>query len=277
VLQDSAGALGDLVVSVPPVSRSRETARRIACQVGPLRPGRRKGHKGWVAFYAKFITAGDLCFDIGANVGKRVAAFHALGADVVAVEPQDSCLSELVRLYGWSSRIAILPVGLADREGTQTLRLASFDQISSMSDEWLDAVRSTGRFGAESWPGRREIRVTTLDKLIEAFGVPRFCKIDVEGFELNVLHGLSVAVSALSFEFTPECMSIARCCIDYLSQLAEYEYNYSIGESMRFVLPTWVQRDGIERALSAIPGAPPLFGDVYARRQAMGDSREDAW
>jgi FkbM family methyltransferase len=273
---DNAHALGDLAVSAPVASRSREMARRIACHVGPLRLGRRKGHQDRIAFYAQFITAGDLCFDVGANVGNRIAAFHALGAQVVAVEPQDSCLSELARRYGWSSRIAILPVGLADREGTQTLRIASFDQISSMSAEWLDAVRSTGRFGAESWPSDRQVRVTTLDKLIDAFGLPRFCKIDVEGFELKVLQGLSVAVPALSFEFTPECIGIARGCIERLSQLAEYEYNYSIGESMRFALPAWVGPDGIGRMLSAFPGVPPLFGDVYGRRRGTGGGRDSA-
>lgn len=274
VLRDNIHTLGDLAFSVRPTSRSREITRRIAYRVGPLRPDRRKELRSRIAFYAQFITTDDLCFDVGANIGNRVAAFHALGAEVVAVEPQVTCVAELARRYGWSSRVAILPVGLADKEGTQTLRIASFDQISSMSDEWLDAVRSTRRFGAESWSSERETRVTTLDRLVKAFGVPHFCKIDVEGFELKVLQGLSVAVPALSFEFTPECIGMARGCVEHLSTLARYEYNYSIGESMRLALPTWVGHDEIGWMLSALPGVPPLFGDVYARRREAGDSPE---
>ena len=44
--------------------------------------------------------------------------------------------------------------------------------------------------------------VTTLDKLIEQYEVPSFIKIDVEGYELEVLKGLTRLVPALSFEFT---------------------------------------------------------------------------
>ena len=44
--------------------------------------------------------------------------------------------------------------------------------------------------------------VTTLDRLIAQHGVPSFIKIDVEGFEDQVLAGLTHPVPALSFEFT---------------------------------------------------------------------------
>jgi hypothetical protein len=43
-----------------------------------------------LTFYRNFIRNGDLCFDIGANIGTRTEAFLELGAKVVAVEPQRS-------------------------------------------------------------------------------------------------------------------------------------------------------------------------------------------
>src|SRR3990172_5141577 len=51
-------------------------------------------------FYRDLIGPGDLCFDIGAHVGNRIAVWRRLGARVVAVEPQPSCLTLLRRLYG---------------------------------------------------------------------------------------------------------------------------------------------------------------------------------
>ena len=43
-------------------------------------------------FYAQFIQPGDLCFDLGAHLGNRANAWLALGAKIVAVEPQPSCV-----------------------------------------------------------------------------------------------------------------------------------------------------------------------------------------
>jgi len=41
------------------------------------------------AFYSQFIWRTDLCFDIGANISDWSEAFLRLGANVVAVEPDD--------------------------------------------------------------------------------------------------------------------------------------------------------------------------------------------
>ena len=46
-------------------------------------------------FYSYFINAGDVVFDIGANIGNRTQIFSELGARVVAVEPQSKCVTIL--------------------------------------------------------------------------------------------------------------------------------------------------------------------------------------
>jgi FkbM family methyltransferase len=264
VLRDAGRtSIDDLLTDLPPV-RPSGPIRRAAHGARALHRFRRKEFRRRVRFYAQFIARGDLCFDVGANIGSRVAAFHAIGARVVAVEPQEGCVAELLRRFGWSRRVAVVPVGLAESEGVRPLWIAEFDPISSMSPEWLDAVRTTGRFGEESWAHQREVRVTTLDRLVDAFGEPSFCKIDVEGSELAVLQGLSRPIRALSFEFTPECIELTTACIERLSELGDYEYNYSNGESMTMALSDWADPRAIRPVLAALPG-PPLFGDVYAR------------
>ena len=50
-------------------------------------------------FYAQFIQAGDLCFDIGAHVGNQLRVWSRLGARVVGVEPQPACMRFLKRCY----------------------------------------------------------------------------------------------------------------------------------------------------------------------------------
>jgi len=70
----------------------------------------------------------------------------------------------------------------------------------------------------------------TLDDLIERFGEPVFCKIDVEGFEPDVLAGLTRPLAALSVEFVQGALGQARACVDRLEQLAPYRYQLASGD-----------------------------------------------
>ena len=54
--------------------------------------------------------------------------------------------------------------------------------VSTFSDHW-----DKGRFSNKYWDKSIKIQTTTIDQLIKDYGKPKFIKIDVEGFELNVL------------------------------------------------------------------------------------------
>src|SRR3954451_22519767 len=87
-----------------------------------VRLRRRRGQGARQRFYGQFISTGDLVFDVGAHVGKRTAVFLALGARVVAVEPQAECVAELRRSFARNDRLSIVPHALAATEGTQPSR-----------------------------------------------------------------------------------------------------------------------------------------------------------
>ena len=50
-------------------------------------------------FYGQFIHPGDLCFDVGANVGDWSDVFLFLGAKVIGVEPQSSFFDALQKYF----------------------------------------------------------------------------------------------------------------------------------------------------------------------------------
>jgi hypothetical protein len=113
------------------------------------------------------------------------------------------------------------------------------------------------------WAPDRPVEILTLQALIERHGLPRFVKIDVEGFEAEVLAGLEVAVPFLSFEYLPAARATALACIDRLEQLGVYRYNYSTGESHRLEMEKWVDADEARGFIQTLaPDAPS--GDVYA-------------
>jgi hypothetical protein len=101
-------------------------------------------------------------------------------------------------------------------------------------------------------------------RLISEHGEPAFCKVDVEGFELEVLQGLSRPLRALSFEYLPPAHDLALAAIDRLQQLGEYRYNYSPIETMRFASDEWLDA---ARLTAELERRRPLgrSGDVYAR------------
>jgi FkbM family methyltransferase len=218
-----------------------------------------------VKFYDQFIKAGSLCFDVGANFGTRIEAFLRLGARVVAVEPQKDVMHYLVLKYRHEPRVTLVHVGLDQSEGERTIFICETTRgASSMSPELVEIQQV--KHPNLRYENVETVSVTTMDRLVGQYGVPDFCKIDVEGFEYNVLRGLSQAVPQLSFEYTPERIQPALDCIDYLAELGRYEYNYSLEESMVLANSDWLSaidmRQFVKDVIVVDGGS---FGDIYAR------------
>ena len=215
-------------------------------------------------FYSQIIKENDLCFDIGAHVGTKTKLFLDLCAKVICVEPQLSCCKELKKSYGHRN-IVIINKGLAEKEGSISFYICEdATTISTISKKWMNI----GRFSkGHKWGNPIRISVTTLDKLIEIYGTPKFCKIDVEGSEYRVLQGSTTLIPYLSFEFTSEFISDAKKCVDYLLSLGPAQFNFTMGALESFILPNWVsRRELFNRINDFIPKWDKLWGNIYAAK-----------
>jgi FkbM family methyltransferase len=215
-------------------------------------------------FYSQFVTEGDLCFDVGTHVGNHLRALLQLGAKVVAVEPQPDIMRLLRFLYGHDKNVILLEVALGERTGVERLHVSSRNPtISSLSPEWVYTVQQTAPLSSAPWDHQITVEVATLNSLIDIYGQPSFCKLDVEGYEENILKSLTIPIQALSFEYLPAARESAIECVRCLGRLANYQFNCTIGESRHFYFDRWVTQEELEIWINnLLPNQ--RSGDIYA-------------
>lgn len=224
----------------------------------------KKAQEEMNSFYSSILEKGDLCFDVGANIGNRVEIFLKIGAKVVAVEPQNYCYKFLKKKF--KNKIFIENKGLGSKEEEKDFYISNYSVLSSFSTDWIESVKSE-RFKDSNWNKVIKTQMTTLDKLIEKYGQPKFIKIDVEGFELEVLKGLTHPIKMISFEYTvPEQTNRALECITLLEKIDPgILCNYSIGESMEFALNDWISPKEIINRIKTSEFLNTGFGDIYIK------------
>lgn len=214
-------------------------------------------------FYRQFIHSGDLCFDVGANIGNRTVIFLELGAKVIAIEPQKKCYEKLIKRFG--NKIELVTKGLGEKESIEKLYVSELSAISSFSKEHIEVMKED-RFKGTNWNSSVDIEMTTLDALLDKYGTPVFCKIDVEGYEYDVLKGLSKPLKTLSLEYiVPENLQVLINCINHLNNLGNIECNYSYAEKMILSLSTWISGKEMLSYIQTKEFLDTSWGDIYVR------------
>jgi FkbM family methyltransferase len=242
------------------VVRALGLARSLVIYHG--QPWRRRAAR---RHFAAFLRPGDLAFDIGAHVGSRTACFAGLGARVIAVEPEPQLAALLRRAFREHPRVTVVESALAAEPGTALLHPSpATPTVATTSRDWMKTVGRSRSFTAVRWSRPVPVPATTLDALIARFGVPRFCKIDVEGSEDEVLRGLTQPLANLSFEYVPAAIGVALAAVERVANLGPHRFNLTIGERMRWLWPEWHPPEAVVAWLAARRPEEPS-GDVYAR------------
>jgi FkbM family methyltransferase len=207
------------------------------------------------AFYRKLLEGlrrQDLIFDIGANQGLKTDVFLRLGARVVAVEPDDACQAILryrLQRYRLRSRpVTIVGKAASDKIGTEKMWIdGPGSAVNTISRKWADQLKENkqsfpyGHCGLD-FSQSKTVETTTIEELTQLYGAPFFVKIDVEGHELSVLHGMRRPVPWLSFEVNLHAFRHEGIeCVRVLQQLEPRGcFNYTPDCCSGLVLREWL-------------------------------------
>lgn len=193
-------------------------------------------------------------YDVGANVGTWTCLAKSIFplAVVEAFEPLAQHAPDFRRWTAeWPDTVRLHAVALGSSAGTAEIRVTDFSDASS-----LLPLAQAGRDEFHLEEVRREpVTVTTLDTLVESGQIqpPELIKLDVQGFELEVLRGAE------------RCLEYASAVLAEVSFRPFYEHQALFSDVL-----TFLEARGFElRAFGIVPvpGAPLVQTDaLFARR-----------
>ena len=128
------------------------------------------------------VKTGDTCWDIGANLGLYTKALSELvgkNGFVRAFEPHPKTFNNLKKIIK-NVNTEIHNIGFGDSK--EKVR------FSDLEDHTINSIVDT------SYTGKYlEVEITTIDKVIveKNWEAPNIIKIDVEGFELEIMKGMN--------------------------------------------------------------------------------------
>jgi FkbM family methyltransferase len=225
------------------------------------------------AFYSSLLPKSALVFDIGANVGTMTTIFASLGAKVVAVEPNPDCARH-IQLTTSRDAVHVLQAAVGERNGLAELDVSDRkDKMSSLSTDWREAVSKGNQDYIGMWNRKLTVPMITLDSLVQRYGLPLYIKIDVEGYEEQVLMALSSCPPMLSFEFNSMFLEPALRALDN-PIFDPASFNYTLIDPVKFELQEWVDRDELKARIGSFKPGTGL-GDIFVRHPNQNESVED--
>lgn len=184
-----------------------------------------------------FLRDARTIFDVGANVG-YVSRFFARNADaqIFAFEPNPNIFALLERNVSRTGKVRACNFGLSNADAELPLFLAGDDHsVASFADNYsaaFAALQENGRIGSVTAKLVRGDEFCAREK-IETIDV---LKIDVEGWEVNVLEGLHETIARsprlrIFCEYNPRAQQCAgRGPGDLLMLLLQHGFVLSVLE-----------------------------------------------
>jgi FkbM family methyltransferase len=232
-----------------------------------IRPELKHAIKIEKKFYSTYLKKGDLCFDIGANIGGKPNIFNRLHSRIVAVEPDPQAFLLLKRRFGHHKNIILYNCAIAANSGSTTLFIADNPTLSTIDAINKSQLTSDPRFN-QHYIKEINVNVLTLDILIEKHGIPKYIKIATVGYEYEILKGLSLPIKYLSVTCNmPYQADMALNCVARIEQFGMYEFNLIQSHiDNGYFFTSWISGKDLSNKLMQLKGnANPNYIEIHAR------------
>ncbi len=207
----------------------------------------------------------DLIIDIGANVGNTVSNFIKVSNKVVCFEPNPTLSSYLKNIF-LDENVVVDNRGVSNKNGTQTFNISNANTISTFSEDWIKNSRFTNDY---NWNNTVEVETITLDSIIELYGVPDYIKIDIEGYEYEVLTSFNTLLpnTLIAFEWAEEQKDKIKSTLEHLNKLGYNLFGYTEFDEILFDEQIeWFVFENFKLTDKLIPERKEKWGMIYFKK-----------
>jgi len=205
-------------------------------------------HRNWEpqvgSVICRLLQPGDVFIDVGANIGYfSLLAANLVGKSgkVIAFEPLPPLVEQIkrsadVNVHNW---LTVVPKALGDRPGCMELAISDIN------------IGGSSLVSADSDKRTVSVDVSTLDAELAAVKKVDLIKVDVEGFEYEMLQGARQVLSdfkpAVILEFSPHFYKKRNSTMakDIATLLQGYGYQFTI-------LQTGEKINNVDQLLSVV-------------------------
>jgi FkbM family methyltransferase len=154
----------------------------------------------------------NLIFDIGLHMGEDTAYYLQQGFSVIAVDANPDSMAAAQKKfepYVNSGQLTLVNCAITDFEGDINFNISNESVWSSLNFEVANRNKSVKEIIS--------VKARPLCSLINEYGEPHYCKIDIEGSDKNALESL------FKSQYRPRFISVETECTGIERQLGEEE------------------------------------------------------